>query len=93
MGTETIYNIIIAAAPAVTAIITTIIAIATAIKKFSQVDGSLTSIKDINTAIIKENTELKKELKKVYKMHSELVEHIAYHEDNKDTCPVCNKEE
>lgn len=88
-----IYNIVIAAAPAVTAIVTTIIAIATSIKKFKQVDGSLTSIKDINAAIIKENTELKKELKKVYKLHSEIVDHIAYHEENKDNCPVCNKEE
>ena len=93
METEMIYNIVIAAAPAVTAIVTTIIAIATSIKKFKQVDGNLTSIKDINAAIIKENTELKKELKKVYKLHSELVDHIAYHEENKDTCPVCNKEE
>lgn len=91
METEMIYNIVIAAAPAVTAIVTTIIAIATSIKKFKQVDGNLTSIKDINAAIIKENTELKKELKKVYKLHSELVDHIAYHD--KDTCPVCNKEE
>ncbi len=85
-----IQTLLIAAAPALTAIITVVAALITAIKKIKKVDGSLVHINAINTAIMKENAELKKELKKVYKLHSELVEHIAYHD--KDNCPVCNKE-
>lgn len=81
--------LLIAAAPALTAIITVVTALITAIKKIKKVDGSLVHINAINAAIMKENAELKKELKKVYKLHSELVEHIAYHD--KDNCPVCNK--
>lgn len=84
-----IQTLLIAAAPALTAIITVVAALITAIKKIKKVDGSLVHINAINAAIVKENAELKKELKKVYKLHSELVEHIAYHD--KDNCPVCNK--
>lgn len=84
-----IQTLLIAAAPALTAIITVVAALITAIKKIKKVDGSLIHINAINAAIMKENAELKKELKKVYKLHSELVEHIAYHD--KDNCPVCNK--
>lgn len=85
-----IQTLLIAAAPALTAIITVVAALITAMKKIKKVDGSLVHINAINAAIMKENAELKKELKKVYKLHSELVEHIAYHD--KDNCPVCNKE-
>ena len=84
-----IQTLLIAAAPALTAIITVVAALITAIKKIKKVDGSLVHINAINAAIMKENAELKKELKKVYKLHSELIEHIAYHD--KDNCPVCNK--
>jgi hypothetical protein len=89
MELEMIQTLIIAAAPAITSIIGIIAAMVTAIKKIKKVDGSLVHINAINAAIMKENAELKKELKKVYKLHSELVEHIAYHD--KDNCPVCNK--
>lgn len=84
-----IQTLLIVSAPALTAIITVISALVTAIKKIKKVDNSLVHINAINAAIMKENAELKKELKKVYKLHSELVEHIAYHD--KDNCPVCNK--
>ena len=84
-----IQTLLIAAAPALTAIITVISALVTALKKFKKVDENLVTLKATNAAIMKENAELKRELKKVYKLHSELVEHIAYHD--KDNCPVCNK--
>lgn len=86
-----IQTLLIAAAPALTAIITVVSALATAIKKFKKVDENLVTLKATNQAIMKENAELKAELKKVYKLHSELVEHIAYHD--KDNCPICNKGE
>lgn len=84
-----IQTLLIAAAPALTAIITVVSALVTALKKFKKVDENLVTLKATNAAIMKENAELKRELKKVYKLHSELVEHIAYHD--KDNCPVCNK--
>ena len=81
MTPETLYSIIISAAPAVTSIIAVIGAVVSCVKKFKKVDSSLESLKTVNSAIIKENVELKEELKKVYKLHSELVEHISYKEN------------
>lgn len=80
MELEQIWTLIIAAAPALTAIIGVIFAVAKGIKEMKKVDGSLKSLKEANAAIIKENQELKKELKQVYKLHSEIVEHIRYKE-------------
>lgn len=80
MELEQIWTLIIAAAPALTAIIGIIFAVAKGIKEFRKVDGSLTSLKAANAAIMRENQELKKELKQVYKLHSEIVEHIRYKE-------------
>ena len=82
MELEQIWTLIIAAAPALTAIIGVIFAVLTGIKEFRKVDGSLASLKEINAAIKKENQELKKEMKKVYKLHSEIVEHIHYKEQD-----------
>ena len=82
MELEQIWTLIIAAAPALTAIIGVIFAVLTGIKEFKKVDGSLVSLKQANAAIIKENQELKKEMKKVYKLHSEIVEHIHYKEQD-----------
>lgn len=80
MELEQIWTLIIAAAPALTAIIGVIFAVLTGIKEFRKVDGSLASLREANAAIIRENQELKKEMKKVYKLHSEIVEHIRYKE-------------
>lgn len=80
MELEQIWTLIIAAAPALAAIIGVIFAVAKGIKEFKKVDGSLASLKEANAAIVKENQELKKELKQVYKLHSEIVEHIRYKE-------------
>ena len=80
MELEQIYTLIIAAAPALTAIIGIIFAVAKGIREFKKVDGSLQFLKEANAAIIRENQELKKELKQVYKLHSEIVEHIRYKE-------------
>lgn len=80
MELEQIYTLIIAAAPAITAIIGIIFAVMTGIKQFKKVDGELGSLKDANAAIMKENIALKKELEKVYKLHSEIVQHIHYEE-------------
>lgn len=85
-----IYEIIITAAPCLTAIITTICAVISGIKKFAKVDGTLVSLRETNATIIKENQELKRELKKVYKMHSEIVEHIYYKHPEDCDCEVCN---
>jgi hypothetical protein len=82
MELEQIWTLIIAAAPALTSIIGVIFAVAKGIKEFRKVDGSLISLKQANAAIIKENQELKKEMKKVYKLHSEIVEHIHYKEQD-----------
>lgn len=80
MELEQIWTLIIAAAPALTAIIGVIFSVLTGIKEFRKVDGSLQSLKEANAAIMRENQELKKELKQVYKLHSEIVEHIRYKE-------------
>lgn len=84
MELELIYAGLLSAAPALTAIIGIIFAIASGIKEFKKVDGSLESLKKQNALIIKENQELKKELKKVYKLHSEVVQHIAYKEESNE---------
>lgn len=75
-----IQTILITAAPAVASIVSVICAVVSTIKKFKKVDSSLGDIKTSNAILVKENAELKEELKKVYKLHSELVEHIAYKE-------------
>lgn len=93
MNIEQLYTIIIAATPAITSIIAIVAAVASAIKKFKKVDGSLDSIKSVATTLSKENAELKKELKQVYKLHSELVQHIAYTDHDKENCSICNKKE
>lgn len=94
MEFDTIYAIIISAAPALTSIIAVVSAVVSCIRKFKKVDGSLTSLQETNRAIIKENVALKKELQKVYKLHSEVVEHIAYKGHPADcTCDQCKKED
>lgn len=85
MELELIYTGIISAAPALTAIIGIIFAIAKGIKQFKKVDGSLEALKQQNALITKENQELKLEMKKVYKLHSEIVDHIYYKEKEDGT--------
>ena len=94
MNVEQIYTIVIAATPAITSIIAIVAAVASAIKKFKKVDGSLESIKAVAAATAKENAELKRELKKAYALHSEVVNHIKATEHSENcTCTLCSKRE
>lgn len=77
-----IYELIIACAPSITAIISIIAAVASVIKKVTGLSGKVDNLKSVVATVTSENTALKKELEKVYKLHSELVEHIYYKENS-----------
>jgi septal ring factor EnvC (AmiA/AmiB activator) len=79
-----IQDIIIASAPAITAILGIVVAVTEVRKNIKSVNGELSELKNINKCIMKENAELKKELKEVYKLHSEIVQHIRYKEKNNE---------
>lgn len=94
MNVEQIYTLVIAATPAITSIIAIVAAVVSAIKKFKKVDGSLESIKSVANTLSKENAELKRELKKAYELHSEVVNHIKATKHPADcTCALCSKKE
>lgn len=75
-----IYELIISCAPAVTAVASIIIAVTSVIKKITELRGEMKNLKSVVSTVNNENAQLKKELSKVYKLHSELVEHIYYKE-------------
>lgn len=79
-----IYELIIACAPALTAVVSIIIAVTTVIAKVKKLRGELKNINTVISTINAENIALKKELARVYKLHSEIIDHIYYKEDCAD---------
>lgn len=75
-----IYELIITCAPSVTAIISIVCAVVSVVKKISSLKGEMATLKSVVSTVTAENKALKTELSKVYKLHSEIVDHIYYKE-------------